>query len=615
MTLREKLLLLVVPLIVLPPVVVATVLLPLFGAGRQSSSAPYYVIASAAIVVTLGVGIFMAFHIARNISHPLGLLTHEAMNVSKGDFGGHLEIPDTASSEAHILAEAIEKMKSDLKVREAQGLQDAAHIAAGKLASQVAHDLAGPLSSLQVAVRQFKTPNLQVSEQENLVNLLDLSANRLATISTGLLDHYKSGKSREKAFSLYSVLDELVGEYQIQDKYRSVEFIKEYGQGQILLFGDRSRLQRAFANIIKNAIEAMEDLGSIAVQVCIMSDVAQVSIKDIGPGMSEELISRIAIGGVTHGKKDGHGIGMSVVREVVDEYGGELKIESEMGMGTTFTIMLPLPLSTALRHVERDDHLVEQLELNLDDVDSIVVVDDDASIRLQWQMIFEKIGWSCEQYESWEELGKTLSCRPSIPRTFFVLDYHFDNSLLTGIDIAHKLRTLNATHMILATAEYWKPSICDAARRLDIALCPKPLPKVVLASGVIATPETDHHPEPQAKDLSVLLIDDDPSIQKSWQVMQKILGIGQLAVFSRLEELITAAITVSDYDLCVIDKNIEKSQYDGAQMLNYLKEKGARRVFLATGEQEDTIRSDPAYGDIDGILSEKVPMSLEKYLS
>ena len=115
--------------------------------------------------------------------------------------------------------------------------------------------------------------------------------------------------------------------------------------------------------------------------------------------------------------------------------------------------------------------------------------------------------------------------------------------------------------------------------------------------------------------LSVLLIDDDESIRKTWSVLQKTLGIETLHSFPNLEAFIKAQIAPKHCDLCVIDKNIEGSEYDGARMLNYLKENGAHKVFLATGEQESAINKDPAYATIDGILTEKIPMSLEKYLS
>ncbi len=503
-------------------------------------------------------------------------------------------------------------MKTNLKVREEQELQNAAHIAAGKLASQVAHDLAGPLSSMQAAVRQFRSPSLEASEHKDLVDLLDLSAKRLATISGGLLDHYESGRLREKAFSLHAVLDELVGEYLVQDKYRAVEFIKEYGQAQILLFGDRSRLQRTFANIIKNAVEAMEGIGSISIEVGVVLDAAQIRITDTGPGMSEELMMRIANGGHSHGKKDGHGIGMAVVREVVDEYGGKLKIKSEVGMGTTFAIMLPLPQSTALRHVEREEHLVEKLELCLDREDTVAVIDDDASIRLQWHMIFEKAGYTCESYESWEDYHQKTTMQPTLSRVFFVVDYHFDNSLLNGIEIAKKLRDMGATRMILATAEYWKPSIREIARQMDITLCPKPLPRVVVKTTPLH--ESTHKGEGRCNGPALLVLDDDPVVRRTWALQCRMWQIPTFHAFASMEDCVRSGVALDTVDLAFVDKNIDGSSWTTDATISHLKAHGVNRVWISSGKAVSDLRMDSTCAEADGIVEGKIPLEIEPYM-
>lgn len=93
------------------------------------------------------------------------------------------------------------------------------------------------------------------------------------------------------------------------------------------------------------------------------------------------------------------------------------------------------------------------------------------------------------------------------------------------------------------------------------------------------------------------------------------LGVGKLTMYSTLEEMIAAATNPAEYDMCVIDKNIENSQYNGAKTLAYLKQNGARKVFLATGESQKQIIQDPEFSAVDGVITEKIPMSLEKYLN
>ncbi len=207
---------------------------------------------------------------------------------------------------------------------------------------------------------------------------------------------------------------------------------------------------------------------------------------------------------------------------------------------------------------------------------------------------------------------------------------------MDGLEIIRRLKDGGFTHFVLATAEYWKPAIKDAAKELSATLCPKPLPKVVLrptsfpqsAATVSGSPVVMLNPGPPPLNTeppcggdgskqgpSVLLIDDDEGIRLTWSAIQKTLGIATLHTFPNLEAVIQAKVNFKDCDLCVVDKNIAGSQYDGAHTLNYLKQNGAPKVMIASGECSADIQNDPQFASMDGIITEKVPMSLAKYLS
>jgi signal transduction histidine kinase len=104
---------------------------------------------------------------------------------------------------------------------------------------------------------------------------------------------------------------------------------------------DRFRLLRVLLNILKNAVEAMPQGGTLRLEVALEREQVVFTIADTGVGIPEALLPRIFDPFVTHGKRNGTGLGMSISHSVVVAHGGRLEVESEVGVGTTLRIRLP----------------------------------------------------------------------------------------------------------------------------------------------------------------------------------------------------------------------------------------------------------------------------------
>ena len=252
----------------------------------------------------------------------------------------------------------------------------AASAAIGNLTTQIIHDIAGPLHSINVARDYLIKLKTDDSHFVDHMRLLELGSTRLNEVAKGLLDKHKGESGDEKQnFLLHDVIHQLENEYRLQ--CRDVEFQVELPETPIELFGMQTHLQRAFGNIIKNAIEAMKGKGKIIIVAQQVATQIHISITDNGPGMSEATLQKVLGGGYSEGKSDGHGIGMKVVRETIAEFGGELTARSELGKGTSFFITLPLRQSETVGAVG-----------NL----KILVIDDDESIRLAWDIAKQEKG-------------------------------------------------------------------------------------------------------------------------------------------------------------------------------------------------------------------------------
>ena len=117
-------------------------------------------------------------------------------------------------------------------------------------------------------------------------------------------------------------------------------FIENATDTGIIVECQRDRLKQAFYNIIINAIESMPDGGKIAITMKQKGPVVETSIKDSGPGINEEALSRIFEYYYTT-KDKGMGLGLPISYMIVKDHGGDIKVNSAAGQGTTFTIILP----------------------------------------------------------------------------------------------------------------------------------------------------------------------------------------------------------------------------------------------------------------------------------
>ena len=482
------------------------------------------------------------------------------------------------------------------------------------LASQVAHDIRSPLCSMQAALKYFENVEVKDSRFLDYLNILELSARRLTGIANGLLKNNKGSSPQEIILSLHKIIDELVGECQRQEQYKEIVFSKQYLSRAIELYGDRAKLQRALGNIIKNAIEAMNSQGTISIKTECNGNFATVSIQDDGSGMSQDKLDRVSAGGYTDGKKDGHGIGLTVVRETVLEYGGKVWATSDLGKGTTFFIKLPLPSSEILKTFPREETAMRQFSLQVLDDEPILIIDDDPSMLEQWRLLLSEHNVETLLFESYEALKKEgASCKAT--RTAIV-DYHFDNSELDGEAILGKLREEGFENLYLCTAEYWKPSVQRFAKGLGVELCPKPLPKI----NVVIVPSAcevgregataSSQKERSLKDCpKVLIIDDDDGIRLAWKFAHK--NSGDLNIYSSMEECEEACVNYSCFDLAFVDKYIPKSEWGLGRTIEYLKGKGVKKVVVASGESQTALQNDPACKMADSIIGpNKIPTSL-----
>jgi two-component system sensor histidine kinase PilS (NtrC family) len=213
--------------------------------------------------------------------------------------------------------------------------------AVGELAAGIAHEIRNPLASISGSVQVLSNELSVGSAERRLMEIIVSESNRLSKILEEFLRFVRPQERRmawfDVATSIHEVLELFRLSDEISDAHRIVEDVLPV---ESLLSGDRDQIRQIVYNVAKNAVRAMPEGGTLTVEG--REDGAWYSIKfrDTGRGMSEEEIARIFTPFST-AFDGGTGLGMAIVRRIVEDHGGAIDVESQPGEGTTVTILLP----------------------------------------------------------------------------------------------------------------------------------------------------------------------------------------------------------------------------------------------------------------------------------
>lgn len=217
----------------------------------------------------------------------------------------------------------------------------------GQLAAGVAHEIRNPLNAISMAAQRLKrdfTPDDPAKGQEfqNLSGVVRDEIRRLNGIIEEFLSFSKSRRLELSNFSVTEVLQKIVRLMQEEASSRGITLETRWQLNPAVIPMDINKLQQAFLNFIKNAMESIAGQGKITIKVDKESkNYILVSISDTGCGMTAEEIEKIFNPEYTT-KEKGLGLGIPLAMEIIRGHGGDVRVISRRGFGTTFEIILPL---------------------------------------------------------------------------------------------------------------------------------------------------------------------------------------------------------------------------------------------------------------------------------
>jgi len=224
-----------------------------------------------------------------------------------------------------------------------------AHV--GTLAGGLAHEIKNPLSTLSL--------QLEILEEEFAgsddagarrtlakVRALMEEVDRLKDILDDFLQYARPHQLEPQVTNLNRLVDEVV-DFVRPDALRQGVRILQLLDETIPPFAlDPNKIKQTLLNIILNAQEAMPDGGEIMIRSNLRGKTACLSITDTGCGIPEEDLDKVFRVYYSSGKPGGSGLGLATAKRIIEDHGGEIKVRSEVGKGTEFTIILPLVTRT-----------------------------------------------------------------------------------------------------------------------------------------------------------------------------------------------------------------------------------------------------------------------------
>jgi PAS domain S-box-containing protein len=211
--------------------------------------------------------------------------------------------------------------------------------AIGELAGMVGHDLRNPLAGIKNAAYYLKKKGTKISETQSkeMLEIIDKAIEHSDNIINDLLDY-----SREIHLELNKCLtnilvDEAIRMIVVPDRIQIINNIQE----EIWIWVNADKIMRVFINLIKNAIDAIPEKGTITITSCQTTSYVKISFVDTGKGIPEETLKKLFTPLLTT-KAQGMGFGLAICKRIVEAHGGTITVKTAVNEGTTFTIALPI---------------------------------------------------------------------------------------------------------------------------------------------------------------------------------------------------------------------------------------------------------------------------------
>jgi signal transduction histidine kinase len=285
-------------------------------------------------------GFILVFLISDTFTRPLRELVGGVRALERGDF----DYPVAARGDDEVaeVTRAFQKMRDSLQAVQHQLLTSERLATIGRMASSISHDLRHPLTAVMANSEFLSESNLSAQDREHLYQEIRTAVGQMTDLVDSLLEFSRGRESLHPVTArLDHTIEAAVHAVSNRPEFHELRIATSY-QGEKEWCFDPKKMERAFYNLLINACEAApRDGGEVAVSSRGDSSGVEVLIADNGPGIPESVRDKLFQPFVTAGKENGVGLGLTIVRKIVTDHGGEVNLEATSAQGTVFKLWLP----------------------------------------------------------------------------------------------------------------------------------------------------------------------------------------------------------------------------------------------------------------------------------
>ncbi len=215
----------------------------------------------------------------------------------------------------------------------------------GKLSAAMAHEINNPMGILLNHVQLLQTGKLSEEQKEIFLSRMESEITRVNKLIRSLLDYGKTQSSEYKIISMNELIQQVCSLFELKFLRKDIEAsFTPVVDTALFVHGDRDQLKQVFFNIINNAIQAIptDKKGEVHVSLIADEDHVDVNITDNGTGMADEIQYHIFDDFFSEKGDEGMGLGLAVSKQIIKRHAGSISVTSELGVGSTFTVTLPL---------------------------------------------------------------------------------------------------------------------------------------------------------------------------------------------------------------------------------------------------------------------------------
>jgi two-component system NtrC family sensor kinase len=292
-------------------------------------------------LVSIIVAGVIAIPLARHITRPVADLVQANRSLMNGDLT--VRVNAEGRSELAELGRSFNQMAEKIHTTQNELLRKETLASIGQLAAGVAHELNNPLGTiLLLSDVMHKQTDPKDPRHADLGLIMDETV-RCKRIVSDLLNFARQQEVLAQDTDLHALLDQVITNTKRQSTFKQITVIRDYHDTPLIIQADPAQIQQVFINLLNNAAEAIEGEGKITISTRqVDTEFVEIKVADTGYGIPEESMGKIYTPFFTTkevGK--GTGLGLAIVYGIIKMHRGQISLQSQVGLGTTFSILLP----------------------------------------------------------------------------------------------------------------------------------------------------------------------------------------------------------------------------------------------------------------------------------